>query len=129
MPPPTTASTAATAYLAAASTANQAVAQAEQTWTASVDLSHLQASLLDIAEAKTSFDSALRSLVVPAEDATDMADLLAADVAFETTLRAAAGTSSVVALLAMEPRVISSGQAAVAAANRLRHDLGLPPVP
>jgi hypothetical protein len=120
----------ATGYLQAADEANRQVAAARATMAAApTDLAHLRAGLLGIAQAKEGLDRAVRAMTPPANLAGDVAKLLSADAAFEADLHRAAAAASVAEVTADETAVLASGQAALDAANRVRTDLGLPPVP
>lgn len=127
---PATTSTAAGEYARAAAAANARVAAARAPWsTGTPDLASLKKGMVAIAEAKEGLDVALRSIRPPGPAAADVSRLLDADLALERALRDAAAAPTPADLTSREPRVLVAGRAALDAANAVRRDLGLPPVP
>lgn len=93
------------------------------------DLAAVEADLVSIAMAKEDFDVVLRSLRLPPTWAGDLRALLSADLALERALRAASAAVTPADLAARQPEVMQTGRAALAAADVVRRDLGLPPAP
>jgi hypothetical protein len=121
---------AAQRYLAAARAANTRVGLAKAAMARDqADPDKVKRDLGEIASAKERFDSFLRTFVVPDSAKADLAALIAADADLVRTLRSAAGAATLDELQARQPAVVQAGVAEVAAANVVRRDLGLPPVP
>ena len=124
------ASDAAQLYLRAAETANARVGAAKAAIARDqADPGKVKRDLSDIAAAKERFDSVLRTLPVPDSAKADLATLIAADADLVRALRSAAAAATLEELQARQPAAIQAGAAEVAAANVVRRDLGLPPVP
>jgi hypothetical protein len=117
-------------YLRAANKANADVAVAKIMWsTDTVDLDRIKAGLQAIAGVKERFDVTLRGLPASQSVGADLTALITADVKLERALQGAAAAPTIEQLVSLEPAILAAGATEVAAANAVRKDLGLPPVP
>jgi hypothetical protein len=119
---------AASAYLAAAETANSAYKALDKKYPHLTTLARVHAYNKASAKIEGTFILAIKRLVVPADTVGDLHSLVAKATSVQALDLEAAVTRTYADALRLEPSQIAAGRAYTASANLVRSDLNLPPV-
>jgi hypothetical protein len=121
--------TAATAYLAVAKAANKAGDALDKKYKTFGTVKRARAYFKAAAKIEGDFIAGVKNLVVPADTSGDLHALVVKDTALQSLYIEGSAAKSWASVYSVSTAAQKASRAASAAANLIRSDLGLPPVP